>query len=72
VRARRLHGSEFVGMAGAALVVAGPCLPWYATDPADLHSHVGGRTGSLSAREAWAAARRSSDSERPRKPPGPI
>ncbi len=48
MRAARLRGTEFVGMAGGALLVAGLFLPWYATDPSNQHSEVGGRTGSLS------------------------
>jgi hypothetical protein len=48
VRAAHLRGTEFVGMAGAALLVLGLFLPWYATDAANAHSAVDGRTGSLS------------------------
>ena len=46
--AARLPGTEFVGMAGGALLVAGLFLPWYGTDAANPHSQVHGRTGSLS------------------------
>ena len=108
--AARLRGTEFVGMAGGALLVAGLFLPWYGTDAANPHSQVHGRTGSLTGWDVhpilrWlligaasarpgdigvsprvgllaallatvtmvgAAARRSSESERPRKPPGTI
>jgi hypothetical protein len=49
VRAARLRGTELVGMAGGALLVAGVFLPWYGTDASNSHSQVGGRTGSLSA-----------------------
>jgi hypothetical protein len=51
VRAARLRGTELVGMAGGALLVAGVFLPWYGTDAANSHSQVGGRTGSVSAWE---------------------
>jgi hypothetical protein len=47
VTAGRLHGTEFAGMAGAALAAGGLLLPWYATDESNSHSQVGGRTGSL-------------------------
>jgi hypothetical protein len=49
VRAARLRGTELVGMAGGALLVAAVFLPWYGTDAANSHSQVDGRTGSLSA-----------------------
>jgi hypothetical protein len=45
----RLRGTELVGMAGGALLVAGVFLPWYGTDASNSHSQVSGRTGSLSA-----------------------
>jgi hypothetical protein len=41
-----------VGIAGAALLVAGLLLPWYATDASNPHSTVGGRTGSLTGWDA--------------------
>ena len=47
--ADRLRGTELVGMAGGALLVAGVFLPWYSTDASNSHSQVDGRTGSLSA-----------------------
>ena len=49
MRAARLRGTELVGMAGGALLVAAVFLPWYGTDAANSHSRVDGRTGSLSA-----------------------
>jgi hypothetical protein len=105
-------------MTGAALVLAGLLLPWYATDASNWPSRVAGRTGAVHglgrtpgaapagarrrdgavragpdrppgrdrdlAAAGWlvavagtlvmagAAARRSAESERPRKPPGTI
>ena len=49
MRAARLRGTELVGMAGGALLVAGVFLPWYGPDASNSHSQVDGRTGSLSA-----------------------
>ena len=48
MRAAHLRGTEFLGMAGGALLVVGLFLPWYATDAANSHSEIDGRTGSLS------------------------
>jgi hypothetical protein len=44
----RLRGTELVGMAAGALLVAALFLPWYATDASNSHSEVHGRTGSIS------------------------
>lgn len=49
MRAARLRGTELVGMAGGALLVAGVFLPWYATAAGNPHSRLNGRTGLLSA-----------------------
>ena len=49
MRAARLRGTEFVGMAGGALLAVSLFLPWYATDTSSSHAEIGGRTGSLSA-----------------------
>jgi hypothetical protein len=51
VTARGLRGTEAVGMAGGALLVAGLFLPWYGPDSSNPHSQVEGRTGSLTARD---------------------
>ena len=48
MRAAHLRGTEFVGMAGGALLILGLFLPWYATDASNTHSEIGGKTGSLS------------------------
>ena len=48
MRAAHLRGTEFVGMAAAALLVGCLFLPWYGTDASNRHSEVHGRTGSLS------------------------
>jgi len=57
VRAAHLRGTEFVGMAGGALLVLGVFLPWYATDASNSHSEIGGKTGSLSAWEVHPVLR---------------
>jgi hypothetical protein len=44
----RLRGTELVGMAAGALLVAALFLPWYGTDASNSHSEVRGRTGSIS------------------------
>jgi hypothetical protein len=57
VTAGRLHGTELVGIAGAALLVGGLLLPWYATDASSSHSQVGGRAGSLTGWDAHPVLR---------------
>jgi hypothetical protein len=57
VRAARLRGTEFVGMAGGALLAVSLFLPWYATDTSSSHAEIGGRTGSLSAWEVHPVLR---------------
>jgi len=49
--AGHLRGTEFVGMAGGALLVASLFLAWYATDPSNPNSEIHGRTGSVTAWE---------------------
>jgi hypothetical protein len=44
----RLRGTEFVGMAAGALLVAALFVPWYGADASNSHSQVHGRTGSIS------------------------
>ena len=45
--AAQLHGSEFAGTAGAALLTGGLAPPWYATDASNSDSRIGGGTGVL-------------------------
>ena len=52
MRAARLRGTEFVGMAGGVLLVLGLFLPWYASAPSNPHSEIDGRTGSVSGWDA--------------------
>ena len=49
--AAHLRGTEFVGMAGGALLVVSLFLPWYATDASNPNSQIQGRTGSVTAWE---------------------
>jgi len=49
--AAHLRGTEFVGMAGGALLVVSLFLPWYATDASNPNSEIQGRTGSVTAWE---------------------
>jgi hypothetical protein len=51
VRAARLRGTEFLGMAAGALLVLGLFMPWYATDASNGHSEIDGRHGAL---DGWA------------------
>ena len=51
ITAAHLRATEFVGMAGGALLVVSLFLPWYATDPSNPNSEIQGRTGSVTAWE---------------------
>ena len=74
MRAARLRGTEFVGMAGGALLVLGLiAYNGFVDRPGEIEISL--RLGLLAALVATlvivgAAATRSSESERPRKPPG--
>ena len=57
MRLARLRGTEFVGMAGGALLALSLFLPWYATDTSNPHSEIDGRTGSFSAWEVHPVLR---------------